>query len=286
MKTIQWFPGHMAKAMRMMEESLSLVDAVAIVLDARAPAATFNRRLRDLAGNKPLLYILNKSDLADGGAEAIRSAIMSSGGKAVCVSATTGGSSRALVTAMQSLVAEKAAREAEKGNRRAMRFLVAGVPNTGKSTVINLLSGTKRAVTGDKAGVTRGKQWVHCGAFDLMDTPGTMPPSFDDQRLARRLAFIGSVNDDTLEKDEIALELLGELGEKYPELLRERYGLTQFDDKVAMLEGVCRRRGMIVRGGEADYDRGALALIDDFRKGRLGRVCLDTVADAKEAGLA
>ena len=276
----------MAKAMRMMEESLSLVDAVAIVLDARAPAATFNRRLRDLAGNKPLLYILNKSDLADGGAEAIRSAIMSSSGKAVCVSATTGGSSRALVTAMQSLVAEKAAREAEKGNRRAMRFLVAGVPNTGKSTVINLLSGTKRAVTGDKAGVTRGKQWVHCGAFDLLDTPGTMPPSFDDQRLARRLAFIGSVNDDILEKDEIALELLGELGEKYPELLRERYGLTQFDDKVAMLEGVCRRRGMIVRGGEADYDRGALALIDDFRKGRLGRVCLDTVADAKEAGLA
>ncbi len=137
---------------------------------------------------------------------------------------------------------------------------------------------------GDKAGVTRGKQWVKCGSFELMDTPGTMPPSFSDQTLARRLAYIGSVNDDILEMDEIALCLLEELAANYPERLRERYEISD-GTPLELLEAVCKKRGYLLRGGELDYERGERALIDDFRKGKLGRVCLDSAEDMKNAGL-
>lgn len=287
MKIIQWFPGHMAKAMRVMEESLSLVDAVVFVLDARAPAATFNPVLRDMVGSKPVLYVLNKGDLADGGADEILSAMRKSGKKAVKISAN-GSFARPLSQAMNELTAEKRNRMREKGIVKPLRFLIAGVPNTGKSTVINLLSGSKRTVTGDKAGVTRNKQWVRCGEFELMDTPGTMPPSFSDQKLARRLAYIGSVNDDILEFDEIALALLEELSDRYPRSLNERY-LIDVDKGLApleMLEAVCKRRGFVLRGGEYDYERGEHAVVDDFRKGKLGCVCLDSAEDAEAVGLA
>ena len=192
-------------------------------------------------------------------------------GKAVCpLDATSPRGKNALMAAMNAVVSEKAQRLKEKGMARPLRFLVAGVPNTGKSTVINLLSGAKRAVTGDKAGVTRSKQWVKCGAFDLMDTPGTMPPSFADQTLARRLAYIGSVNDDILELDEIALALLEDLSALAPAALSERYGI-EGGTPLQMLEQVCIRRGFLLKGDEYDYERGERALIDDFRKGKLGR---------------
>ena len=170
---------------------------------------------------------------------------------------------------------EKRARAEAKGLNRTFRFMVAGIPNTGKSTVVNLLSGQKRAKTGDKAGVTRDVRWLRCGTFDLLDTPGTMPPSFDNQTLARHLAYIGSINDDILDMDDIALELLGELAEKYPQYLTQRYGITDFTEKLGMYEALCRRRGFVLKGGEFDYERGAKALIDDFRKGRVGKVCLE-----------
>ena len=160
--------------------------------------------------------------------------------------------------------------------------MVVGVPNTGKSTVINLLAGSKRTVTGDKAGVTRGKQWIRLDGFELLDTPGTMPPAFDNQKLALHLAFVGSINDDILDPDDIALELLGELYEKYPARLEERYGVTG-GEKLEMLDCVCRRRGFMLRGGEYDYERAERAVIDDFRKGRLGRITLDTPADLTES---
>ena len=157
--------------------------------------------------------------------------------------------------------------------------MVAGIPNTGKSTIVNLLSGQKRAKTGDKAGVTRDVRWLKCGAFDLLDTPGTMPPSFDNQYHARHLAYIGSINDDILDMDDVALELLGELAEKYPQYLTERFGITDFSEKLGMYEQVCKRRGFIFRGGEFDYERGAKAIMDDFRKGRIGRICLEQASD-------
>ena len=284
MKTIQWFPGHMAKAVRMMEENLKLCDAVAFVLDARAPASSFNPRLADMVGAKPVLFILNKGDLADGGADMAVSSMQRAGRAAVKIAAASRGALRPLTAAMESVCAEKRARLAEKGVNKPVRFLIAGIPNTGKSTVINLLAGGKKAQVGNKAGVTRAKQWVRCGAFELLDTPGTMPPSLADQRHARRLAYLGSVNDDILDREEVALALLEELWEKYPAALAERYGISG-GTPLGMYEALCKRRGFVLRGNDYDYSRGAAALLDDLRKGRLGRICLDGEDDLREVGL-
>ena len=274
----------MAKAVRMMEENLKLCDAVVFVLDARAPASSFNPRLADMVGAKPVLYILNKGDLADGGADMAASAMQKAGKPAVRIAATMPSSARALTAAMETLTAEKRARLAEKGVNKPLRFLVAGIPNTGKSTVINLLAGGRKAQVGDKAGVTRAKQWVRCGAFELLDTPGTMPPSLVNQTLARRLAYLGSVNDDILDREEVALALLAELWEKYPAALAERYGIDG-GEPLAMYEQLCRRRGFVLKGNDYDYSRGAIALLDDLRKGRLGKICLDNADDLREVGL-
>ena len=159
--------------------------------------------------------------------------------------------------------------------------MVAGVPNTGKSTLINLLAGSKRAETGDKAGVTRGKQWIRCDGFELLDTPGTMPPAFENQRLAIHLAYVGSVNADILDMDDIALALLEELAAKYPQRLLDRYGI-EGGTPLNMLETVCERRQFFMRGREYDYERAERAVIDDFRKGKLGRITLDTPDDLKD----
>ena len=267
----------MTKAMRMMEKEVSLADGIIYVLDARCPAASFNPKLLSISGSKPVLFILNKSDLADGRADNLMRFIPNS----IKANAAVAGSRKNIIGAINKLVVEKRERNLAKGYSKIYRFLVVGVPNTGKSTVINLLAGSKRTVTGNKAGVTRGKQWIRLDGFELLDTPGTMPPSCDDQTLALHLAYVGSINDDILDLDDIALELLGELYEKYPERLEERYGVCG-GSKLEMLEAVCARRGFVMRGGEYDYERGIRAVIDDFRKGRLGRITLDT-ADAVKA---
>lgn len=262
----------------MMEENISLVDGVIFVLDARCPAATFNQKLKIMAKNKPILYIFNKCDLADGGSDAIFAALKKRGARCVKANSTTVGARRDIDSAVRALVEEKRAAAQKRGYLRTFRFMVAGVPNTGKSTLINLLAGSKRAMTGDKAGVTRGKQWIKCGDYELLDTPGTMPPAFENQHFARHLAFIGSINDDILEMDEIALALLTGLAKHYPERLEERYSVSP-GEPVAMLEGVCRKRGFLLRGGDYDYERGERAVIDDFRKGRLGKMTLDSLED-------
>lgn len=279
MKRIQWFPGHMTKAMRMMEASVPLADGIIYVLDARCPAASFNRRLLKMAGNKPVLYVFNKGDLAD---ERAVNLLKAAGENSVIINAVNAGSRRNINGAIEKLIAPQREKELAKGVNKVFRFMVVGVPNTGKSTVINLLAGSKRTATGDKAGVTRGKQWIRLDGFELLDTPGTMPPSFDNQRLALHLAYVGSINDDILALDEIALELLGELYEKYPKRLQERYGITG-GTKLEMLDCVCARRGFVLRGGEYDYERAERAVIDDFRKGRLGRITLDDMDDMNES---
>ncbi len=268
MKTVQWYPGHMAKAVRMLGENLSLVDGVLIVLDARAPVSSYNPRLTKLAGNKPVLFVLNKRDLADSNADKIAEGFASRGMNAVCISAVKG-QARGLLSAMQSLMRDKAVR-----NARALRFMVAGIPNTGKSSLINLLAGGKKAITGDKAGVTRNKQWVRCAEFELLDSPGLMPPALENQTFAKRLAALGSVNDDILAFDEIALFVLEELSEDYPDRLKERYGIGG-GTPLEMLETLCRNRGFLLKKNDFDYERGERALIDDLRKGRLGALTLD-----------
>ena len=277
MKTIQWFPGHMTKAIRMMEKEVPLADGIIYVLDARCPAASFNPVLKKLAGNKPVLYILNKCDLADERVDAMLKIIPHS----VKVNAANANSRRDITGAINALVAEKREKNLAKGYSKIFRFLVIGVPNTGKSTIINLLAGSKRTVTGNKAGVTRGKQWIRLDGFELLDTPGTMPPACENQSHALHLAYVGSINDDILDLDDIALELLGEIGEKYPKRLFERYGI-EGGSKLEMLDKVCAKRGFILRGGEYDYERGIRAVIDDFRKGRLGRITLDGIDAVRE----
>ena len=274
MKTIQWFPGHMTKAIRMMEKEVPLADGIIYVLDARCPASSFNPVLKKIAGNKPVLYVLNKCDLADERVDAMLKIIPHS----VKVNAANANSRRDITGAINALVAEKREKNLAKGYSKIFRFLVIGVPNTGKSTIINLLAGSRRTVTGNKAGVTRGKQWIRLDGFELLDTPGTMPPACENQSHALHLAYVGSINDDILDLDDIALELLGEIGEKYPKRLFERYGI-EGGSKLEMLDKVCAKRGFILRGGEYDYERGIRAVIDDFRKGRLGRITLDAVRE-------
>lgn len=268
----------MTKAMRMMQADASLCDGAIYVLDARCPASSFNPKLKEVFANKPVLYVLNKSDLAEGTDEYVK--ILKDGGAAaVKLNATQSGCKRALVEGAAKIVAEKRERAQAKGYERTFRFMVLGVPNTGKSTVINLLSGSRRTVTGDKAGVTKGKQWIRLEGFELLDTPGTMPPAFENQTFARRLAYVGSINDDILDLDDITLALLSDMAEKYPERLKERYGISDITSPLEMLDAVCARRGFVLRGGEYDYERAYKAVIDDFRKGRLGRVCLDCPSD-------
>lgn len=294
-KIIQWFPGHMKKAMRDMEEKRALCDGVICVLDARAPIATYNPKLAEIFKGKPVLYVLNKSDLSDGKCEKFVSLIEGQGKPCVAISAVNGASRRALEKRLQILTKEKRERAENKGVNRRFRYTVVGIPNTGKSTIVNLLGGAKRAKTGDIAGVTRDVRWIKCADFDLLDTPGTMPPSCETQYLARHLAYIGSLNDDILDIADVSLELLKELKANYPAALYERYGIEcgavgetggdvsdeeeRTREAVAMLETACKRRGFILRGGEYDYERGARAVIDDFRKGRLGKICLENPLD-------
>ena len=274
MRTIQWFPGHMTRAMRMMGENAALCDGAVMVLDARCPASSFNVKLKKVFAGKPVLYVLNKSDLAENAAEWVK-AIRAKGGAAVALNATASGCRRELFAACGEIVRDKRERAIAKGYERVFRFMVLGVPNTGKSTVINLLSGAKRTVTGNKAGVTRGKQWIRLEGFELLDTPGTMPPAFENQTFARRLAYVGSINDDILDFDDLALALLADMAEKYPDRLKARYGIADLSSPPAMLEGICVRRGLVLRGGDYDYERACRAVIDDLRKDRLGRVDLD-----------
>ena len=274
---IQWFPGHMAKAMRKTEEDLKLCDGVIYVLDARAPYACFNKKLTALFKNKPVVYCVNKCDTVSTASLGIISEELKKAGLNYCL---TDGLSKKdvakLKSACESVMKERIERDKAKGIKRALRFMVAGIPNTGKSTIINTISGGKRAETGDKAGVTRANKWIRLGDFELLDTPGTMPPSFENQTYARHLAYIGSLNDDILDTEGLALELIGELKIIAPDKLMEKYSLTSLDkEPLALYDDICKRRGFLLRGGESDYTRCARAVIDDFRQQRIGKICLE-----------
>ena len=278
MKHIQWFPGHMTKAMRMMEDSVGVCDGIIYVLDARCPVSSYNKNLKKTFASRPVLYVLNKCDLADAATDEFVKLIRSRGAACIKLNAVNANSRRDITGAIASLIANKQQKNLAKGYNKIFRFMVCGVPNTGKSTLINLLSREKRAVTGDKAGVTRGKQWIRCDGFELLDTPGTTPPAFENQTFALRLAFAGSINDDILDLDDVSLALLDFMAAEYPENLKKRYGIDG-GTPLEMLEDICRRRAFMLRGGEYDYERGERAVLDDFRKGRLGAVTLDKLSD-------
>ena len=277
MQHLQWFPGHMTAAMRMMEENLKAVDGVMIVLDARAPRASLNNKLNKLFVNKKVLYVLNKTDLVE--TADVKRTVMEfqkEGKETIALSAMDKRAVDLLYTRIFALLKEKLDKNKLKGVFKPIRIMVAGIPNTGKSTIINALCGGKKATTGDKAGVTKGKQWVRLRELELLDTPGTMPPAFENQTPAKHLAYIGSMNDANIDFNDLAFELLIELKEKYPELLKEKYGIENLDvEPLELFNAVCVRRGFLRRGGEFDYERCATAIIDDFRKGRIGKIILD-----------
>ncbi len=275
---IQWFPGHMTKSMRMMEENVKLVDAVVYVTDARAPFACINRDLIKVFANKPVLYLINKADLVEErDVSAIAENFKKENKRTLALNGTLAKDGKAVLREIRAMLNETIERYRAKGMNKCLRVMVAGVPNTGKSTVINSICGQKRAVTGDKAGVTRGKQWIRLGEIELLDTPGTMPPKFDSQYYARHLAYIGSINDDILDMEELIRDFFAEISVPYRANITEKYSADPAALSLSeLIDAVCAKRGFVKKGGEYDYTRCSKAVFDDFRKGKLGKICLET----------
>lgn len=280
--TIQWFPGHMTKALRMMQENVDIVDAIGYVLDARAPASCFNPSFNKIIGNKPCVFILNKCDLADAvKVEEWCGYFRANNLPFVKVTATASSEACKISSAFSDITAGLRQKYKAKGIFKPVRCLIIGVPNCGKSTLINCLSGRKAVITGDKPGVTKGKQWVRLqSGLELLDTPGTLWPKFERERTAARLCFIGSIKDDVVDLYEVCNMLLTELTEQYPRSIEERYKIDSCGKSIAeMFDAIAVKRGFILRGGEIDYERCSKAILDDFRKGKLGKITLDLPKD-------
>ena len=281
---IQWFPGHMTKALRMMEENVKIVDAIGYVLDARAPASCFNPSFGKIVGNKPCVFILNKCDLADSNKVDLWCKYFHDNKLPyVKVTATASAEASKISSAFAEITAELRAKYKAKGIFKPIRCLIIGVPNCGKSTIINCLSGRKATITGDKPGVTKGKQWVRLqSGLELLDTPGTLWPKFDDENVASRLCFIGSIKDDVVDLGEVAFALIEQLVELYPNCIEQRFKV-QLEGKstLQVFEEIAVKRGFLLRGGEIDSERCAKAILDDFRKGKIGNITFDVPTDLK-----
>lgn len=271
----------MTKAIRNMQEDIKKVDLVIYVLDARAPFSCVNPEFTKLIQNKPIIYILNKSDLAD---EKLLSewANYFTTENSVCIklNSTETNSSKILLEKIKFLLAKKIKKYDSKGIVVVNRAMVLGVPNSGKSTLINNLCGKYKAITGNKPGVTKGTQWVRLGGeVEILDTPGTLWPSFENQEIAKNLAYIGSIRDEVLDISELSLDFLEKIKQRYPNYLKQRYNISLDCKPVEMLEQICKNRKFVIRGGDVDWERGAKAVIDDFRKGRIGKITLETLKD-------
>ncbi len=283
--TIQWFPGHMAKTKRMIQEQLKLVDVVIELVDARLPISSCNPLLEQLVGDKkPRVIILNKEDLADPQRTAywVNFFNQQSGCRAFAFNAATGKKQliSRLKEALLDLTAEKRARMAQKGIRKqTVRCMIVGIPNVGKSTFINLIAGKKAAQTGDKPGVTRGTQWIRLDDdLELLDTPGILWPKFEDEEVGFRLAVTGAVSDEVFDHDEAALKLIAFLQQRYPKLLLERFKLEQeiLEEKpLTILEQIGRNRGCLLKGGRIDYSKASKGILIDFRQAKIGRITLE-----------
>lgn len=280
---IQWFPGHMTKAIRNMQEDIKVVDLVIYVLDARAPYSCVNPEFAKLIGNKPIIYVLNKSDLADQNQNKIwQQYFTTKNSSCVMLNSTQTNSSKLLISKIETMLKAKKEKYDKKGVVMINRAMVLGVPNSGKSTLINNFCGKYKAITGDKPGVTKGKQWVRIGGvFELLDTPGTLWPSFENQEIAKNLAYIGSIKEEVLNISDLSLDFIEKLRNLYPNLLAKRYNITLDGEPVEILQKICESRKFLLRGGDVDWDRGSHTLFDDFRKGRMGQITLDRLSDYK-----
>ena len=275
---LNWFPGHMAKAKRIIVENLKLVDVVIELRDARIPNSSANPILKDLIGKKPHLIALNKIDLADNNINNKWEEYFTSMGKSVVkINSLDGKGIRQLVTVADELAKVKTAKFANKGVKpRNARVMIVGIPNVGKSTFINSYAGKACAKTGNKPGVTKGKQWIRLNkGVELLDTPGILWPKFEDQQVGIRLACVGSIKDDILNMEELALWLIDYLRENYKGILAERYQITEEGTSVEVLEAIARARGCLKKQEELDYAKASLILFDDFRSGKMGRITLE-----------
>ena len=279
---IHWFPGHMTKAIRMMSEEMKVVDSVIYVLDARAPQSCINPAFDEVIGNKPRLYVLNKADMVSQ-KEVIKwvDKFRRQGYKCIYSNSISKADAPVIVKNLLELNEDLIERYSRKGVNKTVRAMVIGVPNCGKSTLINSLVREKKTVTGNRPGVTRGKQWVAIGEYiELLDSPGVLYPDFKDQEKAMRLALIGSVKEDVVDCAELAIEALKYFIKEHPEELLNRYKLEEVkENALEVMEDIGRKRGVIMRGGELDYERIAKIIISDFRKGYLGKFPLES-ADA------
>ncbi len=276
---IQWYPGHMAKARRMLQENLKLIDVVVELIDARAPAATRNPDFDALFREKARVVLLNKSDLAD--PETSRAWLAwfrAQGVLAESIVSTSNSGKKQAIALIEQAAAPRVERMRERGVNKVVRVMIVGIPNVGKSTFINRIAGQVRAQVGDKPGVTKGKQWVKITPhLELMDTPGLLWPKLEVERYARHLAFLGSIKDDVMDVEQLAGELLLELMRRRPEAVIDRYAKTAPDmEPAALLEAVCESRAFILSGGALDTERAARIVLDEYRAGKLARVTLES----------
>lgn len=268
---INWFPGHMKKALDEMKKQLAKVDVIIYVLDARAPLSSINPSLNNLAKDKKILYVFNKIDLADE-KRIIELSTRFKGGNCdyISLNSTMSGAGNKIRTKLENLSKEKIEKYLNKGVKTTIRAMVVGVPNSGKSTLVNNLCGKAKAITGNKAGVTKSNQWLNIGGnIELCDTPGTLYPNLADQKIAIKLAILGSIKDEIVDNNELANELIKILLAKYPNEYKNRY-----EDNITLSQ-IASFRGFKLSGNELDEERASNAVIDDFRKGRIGRITLD-----------
>ena len=278
---INWFPGHMTKTRRQMEEDIKLVDLVIEVVDGRIPFSSKNPYLDEVWKRRPRMIAINKSDLADPKVTKAWTAWYEAQGFGVVELNSLAGLGTDKIGAVAAeLCKEKRERDKAKGlKERPIRMMITGIPNVGKSTLINTLAGRAGAKTGNKPGVTRGKQWIKLkNNMELLDTPGMLWPKFEDQTQAERIAMVGSIKDELLDMDELAYQLIRFLKEQYPALLKERYKLDEEDlqmEAVPLIERIGKGRGFLMSGGITDFSRTARMLIEEFRSGKIGRISLE-----------
>ena len=280
----QWYPGHMTKAKRQMQEDLKLIDLVIELLDARIPFSSRNPDIDELGKNKARLILMNKADLADPKKTEIWSNYFKSKGYfVVCIDARSKKGMKAIQNEIMEACKEKIERDLRRGiKNRPVRAMVVGIPNVGKSTFINTYAGKACAKTGNKPGVTKGKQWIRLNKnVELLDTPGILWPKFEDQKVGLHLALIGSIKDEILNTDEMSLALIKILMKDDPKAVAARYELEEETDAVEILKSVAKNRGCLKKGEELDYSKAAALIVDEFRSGKIGRFTLELPEDWK-----
>ena len=281
---VQWYPGHMTKARRQMQEDIRLIDLIIELVDARVPLSSRNPDIDELGKNKARMILLNKADLADERQnEAWKEYFSAAGFHVVKVNSRSGAGMKNIQDTIQEACREKIERDRRRGiKNRPIRAMVVGIPNVGKSTFINTFAGKACARTGNKPGVTKGKQWIRLNkGVELLDTPGILWPKFEDEDVGIRLAFIGSIKDDILNLEELSLLLIRYLQGNYAGALKARYGVEEEGEALKVLEDIASVRGCIRSGEELDYGKVSALLFDDFRSGRLGRITLEWVQEQK-----